>query len=154
MPMWQIFAPEGAYDTADRKALSEAITDVYADLAGLPRFYVVVVFEERPAGSIWVGGEPADNFVRVVVDHIARQLDTPELRDLAMEMFEATLEPFAKDRGLDWEIHIDETPIDLWRTQGLVPPPAESEHEKRWADDNAASPWQGEDAGILEDQLT
>lgn len=153
MPMWQIFAPEGAYDTADRKALSEAITDVYADLAGLPRFYVVVVFEERPAGSIWVGGEPADNFVRVVVDHIARQLDTPELRDLAMEMFEATLEPFAKDRGLDWEIHIDETPIDLWRTQGLVPPPAESEHEKRWADDNAASPWQGEEAGILEDQL-
>jgi phenylpyruvate tautomerase PptA (4-oxalocrotonate tautomerase family) len=153
MPMWQIFAPAGAYDTADKKAFSTAITDIYADLAGLPRFYVVVVFEERPPGTVWVGGEPADNFVRVVIDHIARQLDTPEMRDLTMEMMEATLEPFAKDRGFNWEIHIDETPLDLWRTQGLMPPPAESDEEKRWARDNAASPWQGEDAGIFTDQL-
>jgi len=142
MPFWQIFAPEGAYDVDDKRAFSEAITSLYSDFAGLPRFYVVVVFEERSPGSIWVGGEPADNFVRVVVDHIARQLDTPELRELTMEAMEATLEPFVKDRGFDWEIHIDETPIDLWRTQGLVPPDPESVHEKRWAADNAPSPWQ------------
>lgn len=153
MPMWQIFTPEGAYDTADRKAFSEVITDVYADLCGLPRFYVVVVFEERPAGTIWVGGEPADNFVRVVIDHIARQVDTPALRDLTMEMFEATMEPFVKDRGFEWEIHVDETPIELWRTQGFVPPPPESEDEKRWAEDNAASAWQGADADAWTDQF-
>lgn len=153
MPMWHIYSPEGAYDDADKAKLSSAITDVYADLAGLPRFYVVVLFEERPAGSLWVGGEPADNFVRIVVDHIARQLETPALRDMAMEMFEATLEPFTKDRGYDWEIHVDETPVDLWRTQGFVPPPAESAEEKKWADDNKASPWQDEHASVWTDQF-
>ncbi|WP_332642956.1 tautomerase family protein [Aeromicrobium sp.] len=148
MPMWQIYAPAGAYDMDSKKAFSDAITDLYVDFAGLPRFYVVVVFEERPQGSIWVGGEPADNFVRVVIDHIARQLDTPELRDLTMEAMEATLEPFVRERGFDWEIHIDETPLDLWRTQGLVPPPPESVHERRWADENAPSPWQDAAASL------
>ena len=41
-----------------------------------------------------------------------------------MTVAEEKLAPFIKERGYDWEIHIDETPMDLWRTQGLVPPPA------------------------------
>jgi hypothetical protein len=31
--------------------------------------------------------------------------------------------PFVKDRGFDWEFHIDETPFDLWSVQGYRPPP-------------------------------
>lgn len=141
MPYWKIYAPEGTYSTEDKRAMSKAITDIYVEFAELPRFYVVVLFEPRPADTIWVGGEPANNFVRIVIDHIARQVDTPELKFMTMEAVEAAIEPFVKDRGLDWEVHIDETPLELWRTQGMTPPPAESDGERLWAAENRAVPW-------------
>lgn len=141
MPYWKIYSPEGTYTKEDKRAMSTAITDIYVEFAELPRFYVVVLFEDRPADTIWVGGEPANHFVRIVVDHIARQVDTPELRLMTMEAVEAAIEPFVKDRGLDWEVHIDETPFDLWRTQGMTPPPPESEAERLWAAENRAVPW-------------
>jgi hypothetical protein len=53
---------------------------------------------------------------------------------------EEKLAPFIKERGYDWEIHIDETPMDLWRTQALVPPP-ESDMEKLWAKENRPIPY-------------
>jgi hypothetical protein len=95
-----------------------------------------------PANTMYVGGKPANNFVRVVVDHIARQMDNAELRGLCMTVIEEKLAPFVKDRGYDWEVHIDETPIDLWRTQGLIPPPPYSDAEKLWAKENRAVPYE------------
>jgi phenylpyruvate tautomerase PptA (4-oxalocrotonate tautomerase family) len=141
MPYWKIYHPQGAYSREDKRAFSEAITEIYTEFARLPRFYVVVLFEERPPDSIWVGGEPANKFVRIAVDHIARTVDTPELKLMTMESIEAAIEPFVSERGFDWEVHVDETPFELWRTQGFVPPPPESPEEARWAEDNRASPW-------------
>jgi hypothetical protein len=46
-----------------------------------------------------------------------------------------------KDRGYDWEITIDELPADLWSLQGEVPPSFESVGEKRWVEENKASPY-------------
>jgi Putative oxalocrotonate tautomerase enzyme len=49
------------------------------------------------------------------------------------------LKPWIEDRKeLQWEIHISETPRDLWRIQGIDPPPTGSEEEKVWAKSNKA----------------
>ena len=44
-----------------------------------------------------------------------------------------------RDRGLDWEIHIDDTPRDQWTIQGMRPPDTGSEEEKRWIRENRPS---------------
>jgi len=141
MPYWEIFTPENAFTAEDKKQLSDALTQVYVDFVNLPRFYVVIRFQEMPENAMFVGGEPKNNFVRIVVDHIARQMHDPEYRRMAMQVFEDTLAPFIKDRGFDWEIHYDETPIDLWRVQGLTAPPEDSEMEKLWATENRPVPY-------------
>jgi phenylpyruvate tautomerase PptA (4-oxalocrotonate tautomerase family) len=141
MPLWQIYTPVGAYSIKDKKALSAALMSVYVDRAGLPNFYVNVLFHEVAEGNFFIGAEPRNNFVRLVAVHIARQLPTAELRRAAMNRIEEKIGPFVKDRGYDWEIHIDETPIDFWTVQGLVPPPAESEAERLWARENRPVPY-------------
>jgi Putative oxalocrotonate tautomerase enzyme len=107
------------------------------EFVDLPKFYVVVRFDEYPVDSMWLGGEPANDFVRFVVDHIARQMDDPAFRELCMTVVCDRLAPFTTARGLRTEIHIDETAMDLWRVNGLKPPPPFSEAEKQWAIDNA-----------------
>ena len=59
-----------------------------------------------------------------------------------MAVIEEKLAPFVKDRGFDWEVHIDETPMDLWRVQGMVPPLPESETERVWAKENRPIPYE------------
>ena len=142
MPYWEIFTPENAFTEEDKEQLSSDITQVYVDYVNLPRFYVVILFKEMPTNTMYVGGKSTDNFVRIRVDHIARQMDDPEYRKMAMAVFEDTIAPYVKERGFDWEIHFDETPIDLWRTQGLIPPPPESDIEKLWAQENRPVPYE------------
>jgi phenylpyruvate tautomerase PptA (4-oxalocrotonate tautomerase family) len=142
MPYWEIFAPENAFTPEDREQLSEAITSIYVDIVDVPKFYVVVLFKDMPGNSMYVGGKANNNFVRIRVDHIARNGGTAEERAGFMSIIEAKLAPFIKDRGHDWEIHIDETPLDLWRTQGLIPPPAFSDMEKLWAKENRPIPYE------------
>jgi phenylpyruvate tautomerase PptA (4-oxalocrotonate tautomerase family) len=142
MPLWDIFIPENAYTEQDKEQLSEAITSIYVDYVNLPKFYVVVAFHEKPANSMYVGGKAANRYVRIRVDHFARQLDTAEERALCMAVIEEKLAPFVKDRGFNWEVHIDETPMDLWRVQGLVPPPPGSETDRLWAQQNKPFPYE------------
>jgi phenylpyruvate tautomerase PptA (4-oxalocrotonate tautomerase family) len=143
MPYWEIFTPESAFTPEDKEQLSKRITSLYTDYAyDLPKFYVVVLFKDMPANTMYVGGKANNNFIRIRVDHIARQMDDPELRFLCMEVIEEKLAPFVKERGYDWEVHIDETPMDLWRVQGLVPPPPESDIEKLWARENQPVPYE------------
>jgi phenylpyruvate tautomerase PptA (4-oxalocrotonate tautomerase family) len=137
MPLWKIYHPVGAFTAADKQALSERITGLYRIL---PKFYVGVVFQEVPKESFYVGGKPADNFVRIWIDHIARTLPNDEAKRRWLGLCDAALAPFVKERGYDLEYHIDETPFDLWSIQGLRPPPPNSEAEKRWVADNRPSP--------------
>jgi phenylpyruvate tautomerase PptA (4-oxalocrotonate tautomerase family) len=141
MPLWHIYTPVGAYSAEDKKAMSAALMRIYVE-AGLPKFYVNVLFHEVDEGNFFIGGEARNNFVRLVAEHIARQLPTTELRRKAMAFLEAQIAPFVKDRGYDWEIHIDETPFDFWQVQGLIPPQAESAAEKLWAAGNRPVPYQ------------
>lgn len=95
---------------------------------------------------MWVGGKCEDDFVRIVVDHIARQMDEQLIRDTCMEMIEKRLAPHIKERGFRWEVHVDETPTDLWRVQGIKPPPEHSEAEQEWAKNNAAAEYEMSEA--------
>lgn len=140
MPFWKIYHPVGAFSAEDKQELSKRITGLYR---GLPRFYVIVVFQEVSPDSFFMGGEPAHNFVRIWVDHIARSFpkDAKEMKAKWLGRAEKALAPYVAERGRDWEIHIDETPFDLWQVQGLAPPPPNSEHERRWTEENRPSPY-------------
>jgi phenylpyruvate tautomerase PptA (4-oxalocrotonate tautomerase family) len=136
MPLWKVYHPVGAYTAADKHAFAQRVTELYAIL---PKFYVNVVFREVPKESFYIGGEPVDNFIRLTIVQIARTLPD-ERKAWWLERIHEVIAPFVKDRGFDWELHIDETPFDLWSVQGYQPPPANSEDEKRWARDNKPSP--------------
>ena len=140
MTCWEIFAPEDAYTEQDKERLSEAITSIYVDYAQVPQFYVVVIFNEQPTNSMYVGGKATNNFVSIRIDHFARHLETAEARATCMAIIEERLAPLIKERGFDWEVHIDDTPMDLWRVQGLVPPLPGSEAENAWAKENKPIP--------------
>jgi phenylpyruvate tautomerase PptA (4-oxalocrotonate tautomerase family) len=138
MPLWKIYHPVGAFSAEEKAGLSEAITALYSPR--LPKFYVGVVFQEVAADSFYVGGEPATNFVRIWVDHIARTLPTAEARAWFIGRCDEALAPFIRDKGFDWEFHIDETSFELWSIQGFRPPLPDSEDEKRWKAENRPSP--------------
>lgn len=139
MPLWHIYCPEDAYTPADKAAFATSITDLYARI-GLPRFYVSVIFYDVAPHNLLIGGEPRNDFVRVSIDHIARRM-TPDRYAYWMEQVNATLDPFVRQRQLNWEVHVDETPFELWSIDGLTPPAPKSEAEQRWARENKASPY-------------
>ena len=86
MPMWIIHAPEGAYSTEDKKNITEIITQFYVDTVALPRFYVVVRFDEYPVG-LDVGRRSAGEEFRA---HRCRSRRTSDgrsrIRELCMSM--------------------------------------------------------------------
>ena len=129
MPLWKLYHPVDTFSAEDKQALSQRITALYKPL---PKFYVGVVFQEVAKDSFYIGGQPVDNFVRIWVDHIARSFkNEEELKARWLAACNQALAPFIADRGLNWELHFDETPFDLWTIQGLKPPSANSEAEKR-----------------------
>jgi phenylpyruvate tautomerase PptA (4-oxalocrotonate tautomerase family) len=142
MPLWHIYTPVGAYHREDKKELSAALANIYVG-AGLPKFYVNVLFHEIAEEDFLIGAEPRSNFVRLVGEHIARHLLTTELRRRTMQRIEDQIAPYVRDRGYDWEIHVDETPFDFWQVQGLVPPTPQSEGEKLWFRENRPVPYGG-----------
>jgi phenylpyruvate tautomerase PptA (4-oxalocrotonate tautomerase family) len=140
MPLWKIHHPVGAYTPADKKEFAEAITRVY-EAVPIPRFYVVVIFEEVAADSFYVSGEPHDRFVRLQIDQMARTLPGPVIREWWVRNLDQVIAPWVRDRGYDWEFTITEPPADLWSLQGEIPPPFESVAEKRWIQENKATPY-------------
>lgn len=143
MPLWHVYVVEGTYSSQDKSGMAKRVTDLYEQYARLPRFYVSVVFHELPSDSFYMGGEPADRFVRISIDHIARHLDDHSHFAAWLNIIDETLAPWLRDRGLDWEIHGDETPRAFWEINGFIPPPRKSEDERRWAKENRPSPVTG-----------
>jgi len=141
MPLWKFYHPVGAFTTDDKKALSQRITKRYSDMH-IPAFYVGVVFQEVPKDSFYMGGEPADDFVRIWVDHIARTLPNAEMRTRCVRLHDEAIAPFIRDKGLRWEFHVDETSFELWSIQGYRPPPPGSDVEKKWFEENKPSAYE------------
>jgi phenylpyruvate tautomerase PptA (4-oxalocrotonate tautomerase family) len=140
MPLWKIYHPVGAFTAEDKKKLAQEVTEVYASVP-IPRFYVVMIFEEVAKDSCFVGGKLHNNFIRFKIDQIARTIPGPVLREWWIRTLDTVIAPFVKDRGYDWEVSIDETPCDLWSLQGELAPPFESVAEKRWVKENKATPY-------------
>ena len=136
MPLWKFYHPPGAFSAEDKQAISQRITAVYRML---PKFYVGVVFQEIEARSFYVGGEPASDFVRIWVDHIARTFSDEALKLRFLKAVDQLLAPYVGERGLRWEMHVDETPFSLWSIQGLQPPAPNSAAEQRWIAENRPS---------------
>lgn len=59
MPLWMVYHPADAYTEEDKKGLAERITSLYAQVP-IPKFYVVVVYQEVLAGNLYVAGERHD----------------------------------------------------------------------------------------------
>jgi phenylpyruvate tautomerase PptA (4-oxalocrotonate tautomerase family) len=138
MPLWNIYHPVGAYTEEEKREFADRITSIYGRV---PRFYVATLFHEVDRGSFYVGGEPVDDRVQVVIDHFARHDDDPARRESIRRHVCAVIQPFAADKGLHWEFYIDETPNDLWMIDGFVPPPPGSDAEKLWAKENQPIPY-------------
>jgi len=138
MPMWKVYYSEGAYTAEDTQEFAEAITGLYTQY-NLPAFYVTALFHELPADMFYIGGEQASGYIRIWVDHIARRIPD-EYNRFWMDAVNEMIAPFTAERGHRWEVHIDNTPMDLWTIDGFYPPPADSDEEKRWARDNRPSP--------------
>ncbi|HEB0050672.1 TPA: tautomerase family protein [Serratia marcescens] len=122
---------------AAKRAIAQKASALYQDF--LPRFYVNVFFHALPPGSAYLGGEPADDFVRVTIDHIARAMDNDAEQQQFLAACTRILQPDIAARGLCRELHADETPFSLWTIDGLKPPaPGE-----RWRSENRPSAWEG-----------
>ena len=50
-------------------------------------------------------GKPTDKFIRIVSQHLARQLPNDHAKSRFMENFATILKPFMKDKGYDWEVN-------------------------------------------------
>jgi phenylpyruvate tautomerase PptA (4-oxalocrotonate tautomerase family) len=98
MPLWKVYHPEGAYSLQDKHAFSKRITEIYFEVP-LPKFYVVVVFREVPQDFFYVGGEPVAKFVRIHMDHIARQMTSEAQKTKFFKRVESAIAPFIKDAG-------------------------------------------------------
>jgi phenylpyruvate tautomerase PptA (4-oxalocrotonate tautomerase family) len=140
MPLWNVYHPVGAYSEEEKRDFAERVTSHY-EAVGLPRFYVVTLFHEVDRGSFYVGGEPVDDVVRVAIDNIAIHGEYPARRESVRNRIGSVIQPFAAEKGLRWEFHVDETPSDLWMINGLVPPPHGSDAEQLWARENLAIPY-------------
>jgi len=76
MPLWRVFAHPETFSREQRARFSKAITALYVS-RGLPAFYVNVIFLDVSEDHVWIGGEPKKNFVRIVVEQIARTMPSP-----------------------------------------------------------------------------
>jgi phenylpyruvate tautomerase PptA (4-oxalocrotonate tautomerase family) len=72
MPLHRLYVPPHLYSVDDKAAISAAITNVYSKT--LPEFYVVVLFINVDKDDFYVGGKRSDTFLRISVQHIARQM--------------------------------------------------------------------------------
>ena len=132
MPLHRWFVPPHLYSDDDKAAIAKAITSCYPTL---PPFYVVVLFVDIQENSYFVGGEKNNNFVRIGIEHLARHfsewVEALCLKDwnlliatcsdvakrVFMNRYEASIEPFTKGRGIDWEVQISECDVSV---QSLV----------------------------------
>ncbi|CAM6116665.1 unnamed protein product [Calypogeia fissa] len=140
MPLHRIFHPPGIFSGEDKKAIAERLTAIYT-AGGLPAFYVGVIFIAVDEDSFFVGGKPTSKVVRIVSQHIARHVVTPEAKAHRVQTLEDAFAPYIKDRGFDWELHVELHDRELWRVNGMVPPLTNSDGEKTWAKLNKAVPY-------------
>jgi phenylpyruvate tautomerase PptA (4-oxalocrotonate tautomerase family) len=138
MPLWNIYHPVGAYTAEEKQEMANRIADIYI----IPRFYVGVLFHEQPKDSFFMGGVQRDDFVRIRLDQFARHIAKDvEWTASWLRKANAAIAPFVQDRGYHYELHVGETPRELWLIDGIRPPRPDTEAEKKWKLEDRASPY-------------
>ncbi|KAJ3872219.1 putative oxalocrotonate tautomerase [Lentinula edodes] len=145
MPFHRFYCSANLYSKEEKQAIARSITELYARVP-IPRFYVVVNFIEVGQDDCYVGGEPNTKFLRICVQHLARNLQTVEEKRNFMERYEKTLEPYTKDKGIDWEVQISNEDPLFWNLNGICPPPFGSESYQMWVKVNKPVEWSEEEA--------
>ncbi|KZP03864.1 hypothetical protein FIBSPDRAFT_844546 [Athelia psychrophila] len=140
MPLHRLFVPPTLYSDQDRKDIAAAITAIYISLK-LPPFYVVVLFIDVPVTHYFVSGRNNDKFLRIGIEHIARQFSNEAAKRGFMDRYEAVLAPWTKDRGIDWEVQLTEDDRNLWNENGMSPPLPGTDDEELWRIQNKAVPY-------------
>ena len=82
--------PRGRLHRPQEREFADRVTDFHQPL-GLPRFYVVPLFHEVSQGSFYVGGEPVDDVVRVVIERTAQD---PARRAAGRHRIADMIQPF------------------------------------------------------------
>ncbi|KAK7451314.1 hypothetical protein VKT23_012655 [Stygiomarasmius scandens] len=145
MPLHRFYIPPNLYTSEEKAAIAKAITAIYSSL---PLFYVVVLFVEVPKENYFVGGERNDRFLRIVIQHLARQFaDDSRKRDF-MNRYETALDPWTKKKGIDWEIQVADMDPVSWNENGIQPPLPDTEAEKMWKELNKAVLYEPEKGGF------
>jgi hypothetical protein len=131
MPKWVFNHTTDAFTPEEKQLIARGMTKLYTSV-GLPAFYCHAHFFELPPHSIYAGGETPPALTTVSIYHIARTFESQEIQDMFFKTLDDILRPILKPKGIEWEIGIYEANRDLWRVNGLVPPPTGSEMEKKW----------------------
>jgi len=138
MPLWTIYHSTDVFSDEDKAQLSEKIADIYT--AFMPRFYVAIVFLPLDSKNFFIGGRPTERYVRITMEHIAREFPDQAASRRFIDKVNTVLAPFVSERGIDWEFHIDETQFDHWSVNGHYPPRPGTPDELRWREENRPSP--------------
>ncbi|KAG9186409.1 hypothetical protein G6011_02965 [Alternaria panax] len=164
MPLWIFYHPPNTFtDPATKTALATTLTDCYA-AAGLPRMYVVILFQSVEPDSYYIGGiarpspdVPANRpgpdssrpFIRIRVEHFARPDPTNAMKRKFLKLADESLKPYIADQGYDWEYSVYEADRSQWKINGFFPPYENTEAEKEWREKNLAVPFLPEKGGLL-----
>ncbi|KAH6638723.1 putative oxalocrotonate tautomerase [Boeremia exigua] len=143
MPFWVVYHTDSIFkDAASKKALAASITKLHEDVIKIPKFYVVVTFVPTPADGLYVGGEETNKpFVRITVDQIAGKMPL-DRQNYAYwtSQIDAALAPHIAEKGYDWEYHVDETELLLWKINGVYAPTLYSPEFMKWKEANKVLP--------------
>ncbi|KAK7752065.1 hypothetical protein SLS62_006031 [Diatrype stigma] len=148
MPLWEIFHTANAFSTPQSKALLAKDITAWYTSAGLPAFYVNVLFRPMAGEDMWIGGKPAAAFpgdpaalerpfVRLSIQHLAYRNSDEKAMTAMCDRIDKWLSPHLEK--YDWEYNISEPARDLWRINGIIPPPFGSALEKKWAEEEKPS---------------
>ncbi|KAF5370946.1 hypothetical protein D9757_009874 [Collybiopsis confluens] len=158
MPFHCIYHPPNLYTPSDKNAIAKAITKIYTQepnedhpfSPGLPPFLVVINFIQVGQDDFYVGGEPNQNFVRIIVQHHATHAPTYQRKRDFIEQYEKAIDPYTSGKGIDWELSIsNEDPIS-WNTNGIHPPPHLSDAHFVWKKLNKPVEWDKESGASSE----
>ncbi|CAN9094910.1 hypothetical protein CC77DRAFT_401772 [Alternaria alternata] len=145
MPIWLVLHGSATFtDEASREAFAKDVTSKIYKM--IPPFYTDVSFVPTP--SQYVGGVKNDKMVRFVIFELAGTHNAAEEREAWIHHIDSVIKPHIADKGYDWEFHIEEPRRDLWKIQGLIPPPLVSEAHKKWRRENKPTPYTKQDGRI------
>ena len=65
-------------------------------------------------------------------------MTTPEVKEKFLQSVDDVLNPIFKGKGWHWEYFVTESPRDLWKINGFVPPLPEEEGERVWRERGVA----------------